>query len=92
MIQEDFNENIIVSVNEKDEVSIADVATLIAKEFDYFNMMRFDSTLPTVNAKKLPIILNFKILPNYQFTNIQEGIKKTVRWFLDNYNSKNIRL
>ena len=51
LIQEDYIENIIVYVNEKDDVSSADVATLIDKEFDYFNMMRFDSNLPTVNTK-----------------------------------------
>ena len=58
---ENYNEkeSLILSVGEKNEVAIKDVALEIAKSFDYEHMMEFDTRgTPTVNTKKRPITQN----------------------------------
>ena len=51
---EKYNEpdNIILSVNEKEEISIKNVALEIAKCFDYEHMLRFDKTYSDGQYKK----------------------------------------
>lgn len=80
------NEPIILSVSEKEEVSIRHIATLIANEFDYANNVVFDKSVSDGQYKKTAD--NSKLLslyPDVSFTPIQEGIMKTVNWFVNNY-------
>ena len=83
--QYDESEPIILSVGEKDEVSIRDVATLIAQEFDYEDNMVFDASFSDGQYKKTAD--NSKLLslyPEAVFTPMQCGIKQTVKWFVMN--------
>lgn len=84
--------NIILSVPESGEVSIAHVATVIAKEFDYESMMTYDTTKSDGQYKKTAsndLLQNFLATeaPDFKFTPIELGIKKSVKWFTDNYDS-----
>ena len=84
----DESEPIILSIGEKDEVSIRDVATLIAQELDYEDKMVFDTSFSDGQYKKTAD--NSKLLslcPEVDFTPIQCGIKQTVEWFTTNYDS-----
>lgn len=86
---EKYNEkdNIILSVGEEEEVSIEKVGRTIAKCFDYENNLIFDKNFSDGQYKKTAD--NSKLLKlygKYRFTNINEGIKKSVDWFVDNYN------
>jgi len=81
-------ESIILSVSEEDEVSIKDIATLIAKEFDYEHRMEFDSSYSDGQFKKTAD--NSKLMSlnsEFKFTSIEIGIKKSIRWFNDNYDN-----
>ena len=88
-VLQNYNEkdSIILSVDEKDEVSIGDVATLIAKEFDYDKQMGYDNSFSDGQYKKTAdnSKLNSVMGEKYNFTGIKEGIKKTVKWFQENY-------
>ena len=78
-------EPIILSPNENEEVSIKNVAELIAKEFDYDNI-KFDTSKSDGQFKKTAD--NTKLIDLYgefKFTTIEEGIKKSVNWFMNNY-------
>lgn len=78
-------EPIILSPNENEEVSIKNVAELIAKEFDYDNI-KFDTSKSDGQFKKTAD--NTKLIDLYEefkFTTIEEGIKKSVNWFMNNY-------
>jgi GDP-L-fucose synthase len=80
-------ESIILSVPESDEKSINYVATCIAREFNYENNMEFDTDKPDGQYKKTAD--NSKLMSyikSFQFTPIEEGITKTVDWFVNNYN------
>ncbi len=79
-------DSVILSVGEKEEVSIGDVAKLIASAFEYDNIV-FQPEFPdgqykkTVNNQYLLSILPKK----FQFIPIDEGIKQSVQWFIENY-------
>jgi len=79
-------DNITLSVSEEDEVSIENVARNIAKCFDYEDHIVFDSTYSDGQYKKT--VSNEKILefcPDFEFTEIGDGIKSTVEWFMENF-------
>jgi GDP-L-fucose synthase len=86
---ENYNEKepIILSVPENDEKSINYVATYIAKEFNYENKMEFDTNKSDGQYKKTADnskLMN--LIKSFNFTPIEEGITKTVDWFVNNYN------
>ena len=81
-------ETIILSVGEKDEVSIAEVATHIAKTYEYDHMMEFDTSYSDGQFKKTAD--NTKLMSlygDYQFVGMESGIKKSIEWFVKNYDS-----
>jgi GDP-L-fucose synthase len=87
-ILETYNEkeSIILSVGENDEMSIGNVATLIAREFDYEYMMVFDDSFSDGQYKKTAD--NSKLMSLYgdfEFTSMNEGMKKSVQWFIEHF-------
>jgi len=79
-------ESIILSVGEKDEVSISDVARNIAKAYDYEHMIEFDSSYSDGQFRKTAD--NNKLMNlygDYKFISIENGIKRSVKWFIENY-------
>ena len=86
-----YNDSIILSVSENQEVSINEVATIIANKYNYVEQMKFDESFSdgqykkTADNKKLLAFLNNEDI-HFQFTNIKEGIEKTIDWFISNYN------
>lgn len=85
---EEYHEkdSIILSVSEKEEVSIKEVATFIAKEFDYEHMMEFDTSFSdgqfkkTANNSKL-----ISLYDNLEFTPLKDGLKNSIQWFINNF-------
>ena len=89
-VLEDYKENgsIILSVSEEDEVSIKDIAIEIAKAFNYEERIVFDTSYSDGQYKKTADNRKLKnLIGDYKFTGISEGIKKSVEWFLENYDS-----
>ena len=80
------DETIILSVSESAEISIADVAKLIAKHMDYKGLILYDERFSDGQYKKTAD--NSRFIEKhgaYKFTDIGDGIEKTVKWFLLNY-------
>jgi GDP-L-fucose synthase len=87
-VLENYNEKepIILSPDEKDEVTIEFIARKIAQEFDYEHAIEFDTSKADGQYKKTVSNEKFrKWNPDYSFILIDEGIKKTVNWFKENY-------
>ena len=62
------------------------VARQIAKAYDYEHMIDFDITKSDGQFKKTAD--NSKLMNlygEYKFMNIEEGIKRSVNWFVENY-------
>ena len=85
---ENYNkkDSLILSVSEQEEVSIKKVANEISKAFDYNSMMTFDTTFSDGQFKKTADNSNLiKLIGKYNFTSIENGIKSSVDWFINNY-------
>jgi GDP-L-fucose synthase len=81
-------ESLILSVDEHDEISIGDVAILVAKEFDYEEHLVVSDSEDKGQYKKTANNAQLRsLLPDYTFTPIQEGLKETITWFKANYAS-----
>ena len=80
-------EPIILSVNEKDEISIAEIAKIISKKMNYENNLHFDEYFSDGQYKKTAN--NDKLMKwldePFEFTPIEEGLEKTIEWFIENY-------
>ena len=84
---EHYNEkdSIILSVGEKEEVSIKEIAEIIANEFNYNHMMEFDTSFSdgqfkktADNSKLITLNKNFKFMP------LNKGLKNSIQWFIKN--------
>jgi GDP-L-fucose synthase len=78
----------LMAVNEK-EYSIKEVAMIIANRFGIAeNKVIFDKAKPNGQFRKpAKSDVNW-----FEFTPLEEGLNKTIDWFIENYNTKNIRL
>merc|ERR1712007_287667 len=82
----DSVEPIILSVGEEDEVSIKEVAEMVAEAMDFRGNLVCDTTKADGQLKKTASNAKLRShLPDYKFTPIREGIKKSVDWFVENY-------
>ncbi|CAO3666558.1 unnamed protein product [Umbelopsis ramanniana] len=81
-------EPIILSVGEKDEVSIKDVADAIVSAVGFEGEYSFDTTRSDGQFKKTAS--NDKLLkyiPDFEFTPFNDAVKESVAWFLENYDT-----
>jgi len=77
---------IILSVGEEDEVSIGDVARMVAEAMDFKGKLIFDTTKPDGQFKKTAS--NKKLLslnPNVKFTPMKQALRESCQWFEQNY-------
>ena len=91
VLKEYNGDNLILSVPPENEISIRDVATLIAKEFQYEDYMDMDTSYSDGQYKKTAS--NAKLMSfNHRipFTPIQEGIRRTVQWFIHSYSEDDV--
>lgn len=74
---------LILSVPAADEISIGDIAKLIAAEFDI--PVEYDPSKADGQYQKTACNVKLQsLLPEFEFTPIQVGITKTVQWFKEN--------
>jgi len=80
----DESEPIIFSTSE--EISIKDLVDLLVKEFNFKGKVTFDSSKPDGQFRKPSDNSKLKsYLPDFQFTPIEQGLKETINWFIENY-------
>ncbi len=79
-------EPLIISVDEKDEISIHDVALEISKSMHFEGNIVFDTSKADGQYKKTASNKKLRtLIPEFQFTSIQDGLQETIQWFEDNY-------
>lgn len=83
---ENYNESEPIIFTNSQEISIMDLVDLLVTEFNYKGKVIFDSTKPDGQFRKPSDNTKLKsYLPNFEFTPIEEGIKETVGWFIENH-------
>ncbi|CAM0137309.1 unnamed protein product [Umbelopsis sp. WA50703] len=79
-------EPIILSVGEKDEVSIKDLADAIVKAVGFEGDYIFDTTRADGQYKKTASNDKLlKYLPDFEFTPFDVALKESVEWLVENY-------
>lgn len=77
---------ITLSVDEEAEVPIKTVALAVAKAMKFEGEIIFDTDKADGQFKKTACNKKLRsYLPDYKFTSIEDGIQKSVDWFLENY-------
>jgi len=75
---------LIVSGDE--EVSIKDLVGLLVDEFKFKGKVIFDKTKPDGQLRKPSDNSKIKeLMPDFEYTPFEQGIKETVNWFIENY-------
>jgi len=71
-----------------DEISIQHLVDLLVKEFKFTGKVKFDRSKPDGQYRKPSDNSLIKsLVPTFEFTPIEEGIKETVQWFKENYDT-----
>ncbi|KAI3644456.1 hypothetical protein MP228_010620 [Amoeboaphelidium protococcarum] len=79
---------IILSVGEKDEVSIKQVGDAIVKAMDFQGQVVFDTSRADGQYKKTASNEKLmKLLPDFEFTPFEVAMKESVQWFVQNFDS-----
>jgi GDP-L-fucose synthase len=87
---ENYNESEPIIFSNSNEISISDLVDLLVKEFNFKGKVIFDKKKPDGQFRKHSDNTKLKTyLPNFEFTPIEEGLKETIKWFIENY--ENIR-
>ncbi len=77
-------EPLIVSGDE--EISIKDLVGLLVDEFKFKGKVKFDKTKPDGQLRKTSDNSKIKeLLPDFEYTPFEQGIKETINWFKENY-------
>jgi len=88
ILENHSEDNIILSVPETHEKSIEYIAQCIARSFDYMDRMRFDTNYSDGQYKKTVSIQKLiNLIGDFKFTSLEEGIQKTVQWFINKNNN-----
>ena len=79
-------EPIILSVGEEDEVSIKDVVDMVAEAIEFKGEINYDTTKADGQFKKTANNAKLRTyLPDFKFTPMKDAVKKSVDWFVANY-------
>jgi GDP-L-fucose synthase len=83
-----FNDSYISLVDESSEVSIGEVAKMIADAFQLEHGIVLDETKSDGQYKKTASNKKLRgYLPDFQFMPLKDAIERTVQWFNLNYNT-----
>jgi len=83
---QNYNETEPIILGTSEEVSIKDMVDLLIQEFNFKGKVIFDKEKPEGQFRKPSDNSKLKsYLPNFKFTPFEQGIKETVKWFIENY-------
>ncbi|MFN9981160.1 MAG: GDP-L-fucose synthase, partial [bacterium] len=86
-VLENYEENEPIILSTSQEISIKDLATLVADLMGFKNKIIWDESKPDGQLRKPSDNSKIKnYLPNFKFTPIYDGLKKTIEYFEKNYN------
>jgi GDP-L-fucose synthase len=86
IILEEYEGSMPIILSTSQEHSIKEVASIIAEAMEFQGPIIFDDMKPDGQYRKPTCNDRLKsIVPDYPFTPLEEGIKKTVEWFVNNY-------
>ena len=83
---DNYSEDVPIILTSGIEVTIRELVEVVAKKMDFKGKLIFDATKPDGQYRKPSDGSKLKsYLPNFKWTPLEEGIGRTVDWFLKNY-------
>lgn len=83
---DNYSEDSPIIFSSGQEVSIGDVVRIIADKMNFAGDIVFDATKPDGQFRKPSDTAKMlKYLPDFRFTPVEEGLEKTINWFVENY-------
>jgi len=87
-VLENYEENEPIILSTSEEISIKDIVAIIVELMNFKGNVVFDDTKPDGQFRKPSDNSKIKnYLPNFKFTPLYDGLKETIEWFENNYNS-----
>lgn len=87
-LMNDYTGNNIINVGTGIDISIYELALMIKQALNYYGAIIFDTTKPDGTPQKLLDISALTKLGWQASTSLQEGINRTIKWYLDHYYSR----
>tara|TARA_R110002051_G_scaffold61514_1_gene112726 strand:+ start:245 stop:1153 length:909 start_codon:yes stop_codon:yes gene_type:complete len=85
---DNYTEDEPIIFSTSDAVPIKDVVDLIVEYMNFKGNVVWDADKPDGQYRKPSSIEKLKsYLPDFEFTSVQDGLKETVEWFYNNYES-----
>jgi GDP-L-fucose synthase len=85
IVEKEGGPNMVI-LSSGEEISIKGLVELVVKAMKFKGTVVFDESKPDGQYKKTTSdVISKHIFPNYKYTSLKTGIKKTVDWFLSNY-------
>ena len=83
---ENYSDDTPIILTSGIEVSIRELTEVVAKKMKFKGRLVFDSSKPDGQYRKPSDTTKLKkYLPDFEWTPLEEGIERTVDWFLSNY-------
>lgn len=83
---DNYNEDEPIILSTSQEISIKELVDILVEEFNFKGEVIFNTDKPDGQFRKPSDNSKIKeYLPAFEFTPLEEGIKKTVDWFRNNY-------
>ena len=83
---DNYNESEPIIFSNSNEISIKDLVDFLVNEFNFKGKVIFDKTKPDGQFRKPSDNSKLKsYLSNFEFTPIEQGLKETINWFIENY-------
>lgn len=83
-LMENYDSREIINIGSGTDISIEDLALLIADVVGFKGSIRFDSKMPDGMPRKLLDVSRISALGWKPARSLREGLESTYRWFLDN--------
>ena len=84
-LAENYDSDEIINIGSSDELSIKELCLLLKKVINYEGDFQFDSSKPDGTLRKKTDLSKINALGWKAKTNLEEGLSKTYKWFVNNY-------
>ena len=84
-----YNEDTHINVGTGEDISIKDLALIVKKIVGFEGVIEFDTTKPDGTPRKLLDVSKLNGLGWKAKTSLEEGIRLTYKWYLENYEEVN---
>lgn len=86
-LMDNYTEQSPIILSRPDQVSIKEVVEMVVKYMGFEGEVLFDDTKPEGQERKPSDTTPLKkLLPDYSYIPLEDGLKSTIEWFVQNYN------